>query len=74
MAVAAPLELVRCNGDIPIMDDLEGSLCNLVDVDPSRIGYSLLPVGGWVYIAVTGRMPELALLWLEGTVVGYCGN
>lgn len=71
MALAAPRELVRCNGDTPIMDDLEGSLCNLVGADPSRIGYSLLPVEGWVYIAETGRIPELALLWLEGIVVGY---
>ena len=53
------------------MDDLEGSLCNLVGADPSRIGYSLLPVEGWLYIAEAGRIEELPLLWLEGIVVGY---
>lgn len=62
MAVAAPLELVRCNGDMPIMDDLEDSLCSLVEADPSRIGYSLLPVDGCVYMAEAGRIAELALL------------
>ena len=70
MAVVAPLELLLCG--MPSMDCRFISFCGRYV--GSAFGVSLPMWGGWVNTLDTGRELALALLWLNGTMVGYWGN